>query len=250
MGSGGQLTRHRLGGYANRAVGPVVLLAAVVFGVGTVGSQTVQDPKREVERSKSTIGSDVEAGKAARRARTPVLAEGRRVTYQDVLKDPDNIDLSFEYAKTQIRDGDLLGASTTLERILLVQPNLPRVRVLYALVLFRLDNMEEAERELKSVLKFRMPDSLRAQLRRTLKKVQRRKQRTRFSFLGNFAYQYDSNRNAAPGSGFLDSTSGPQPLTGDNGKQSDSSFQALSRLSVEHDLGFQARHRLLGSATY
>lgn len=52
-----------------------------------------------------------------------------------VLKDPGTLDLACRYAQTQIRKGDLLGASPTLERILLVRPDLPRVRVLYAVVL-------------------------------------------------------------------------------------------------------------------
>ena len=73
---------------------------------------------------------------------------GEDVTFEQVLADPDNIDLNFRYAETQIRKGDVRGASATLERILLIEPDLPRVRLLYAIVQFRLENLAEAEREL------------------------------------------------------------------------------------------------------
>jgi len=45
------------------------------------------------------------------------------------LEDPDNIMLNFRYAQTQIKNNNLLGAAGTLERILLVNPNLSKVRL-------------------------------------------------------------------------------------------------------------------------
>ena len=46
--------------------------------------------------------------------------------------------------RAQIRRGDVRGAGATLERILLMRPDLPRIRLLYAIVLYRLDNLDEA----------------------------------------------------------------------------------------------------------
>ena len=69
------------------------------------------------------------------------LGGGPPVTYQQVLADPDNIDLNIRYALTQIRDGNVRGAGATLERILLIRPDLASVRVLFAIVLFRRKRM-------------------------------------------------------------------------------------------------------------
>ncbi|MGE0737362.1 MAG: tetratricopeptide repeat protein [Alphaproteobacteria bacterium] len=228
-----------------KASGLACLVSGLILGIAAAPI-AAQDIKRDTDVQRTQPGQ-VQRGVEASREQSP-LFQGRDVTYEEVLAKPDDIELNFQYALTLIRKGDLLAASSTLERILLINPNQPRVRVVYAVVLFRLDNLDEAERELNSVLAYKMGDDLRAELDRYLTEVKRRKKQTRFSVLLSLGYQFDSNRNAAPGSGRIETAIGPILLDGVNARQSDHSLQNVIQFSVEHDLGHQARHRVFAWA--
>lgn len=214
------------------------------------GPANAQVTSKESESSRRATQQRIKAGEAAKRAQRQRLLEGKDVSYEDVLKDPDNIELNVRFAQTQIRKGNLLGASATLERILLVNPNLVEVRVLYAIVLFRLDNMQLAESELKKAAALNIPDDLKSEIARYLKEIARRKRRTRFSALVNLGYQFDTNRKSSPSSKQLDTILGRAFLTPGLGREPDTAFQGLARLAVEHDLGFQARHQILAAVSF
>lgn len=123
------------------------------------------------------------------------------VSYADVLKDPDNVDLNFRYAKSQIAQGNVLGAAATLERILLVSPDLPQIRLTYAIVLYRLDSIDEAEVEFKKLQKLKMADSQRAEKDRFLLAIKKRRQKTKYKVTAGFGLKRDSNVNAGPRGG-------------------------------------------------
>ncbi len=245
---GSRLGEDVIRGPKGVAAGLAVTLAlGAACGLGGARAESV---KKDIEAPGLETEERVRAGEASKAARGSKLEEGEDVTYEQVLADPDNVGLNFRYAQTQIREGDLLGASATLERILLIKPGLHRVRVLYAIVLFRLDNLEEAERELAAVAALDVPAELRSEIERYRDEVALRKKRTRFTLLLNLGYQYDTNRKASPTSKELETFFGRLRLSGDNGRQPDHSIQGLARFSVEHDLGFQARHAAFGSLTY
>jgi Flp pilus assembly protein TadD len=71
-----------------------------------------------------------------------------RITYAQILADPDNIELSVKYAQQLINDGEFQKATISLERILLLNPEVDKARLLMALVFFRLGSFSEAESEL------------------------------------------------------------------------------------------------------
>ena len=91
------------------------------------------------------------------------------ITFEDVYAAPDNAVLNLAYANQEISKGDLLSAANALERLLLSQPNLDSVRLLYAKVLFMLDDKAAAAREL-DVLKGRSLSPENAQTMNQLKK--------------------------------------------------------------------------------
>jgi len=70
------------------------------------------------------------------------------ITAQDVYENPDDHDLSLEYAKQQIKRGEMLDAGAALERMLYSHPNWHSARLLYSAVLYRLDDQKAALREL------------------------------------------------------------------------------------------------------
>ncbi len=174
------------------------------------------------------------------------LLEGRDVSYEEVLRRPDDPELNFAYARTQVRQGDILGALATLERMLLLNPNQPRVRLLYAVVLYRLNAPTEAQRELEAVMRYDMPEGLRRDLEYYHSETLRQQQATQFSLYARIGWTYDSNRNAAPISGRLD---GPGYTLVAPGDEDAFGLNALLRFEVEHDLGYHRRHRLVGAAT-
>lgn len=74
--------------------------------------------------------------------------QGGYISSQDVYENPDDHDLSLEYAKQQIKRGEMLDAGAALERMLYAQPNWHSARLLYSAVLYRLDDQKAALREL------------------------------------------------------------------------------------------------------
>jgi len=222
----------------------------VVLGTGMAASalaQTGPDVKRETEQPGRTTETTVRGTETQRESLGPSTSfQGRDVTLEEVLRDPDNADLNYAFALTQIRQGDLLGALSTLERMLLKNGAQPRVRLLYAIVLYRLNATAEAERELDTVLKFNMDDGLRRELEYYRGQIARDKQKTKFTAIVRVGWNWDSNRNASPITRGLTSAGGAvsRPEAIDT-----NSIEGLGRLEVEHDLGFQRRHRLVGSVT-
>ncbi len=73
---------------------------------------------------------------------------GPKISFEQIYANPDNHDLNLNYARQQIAAGDLLSATAALERMLFASPNWDSARLLYALVLFRLDDRQAALREL------------------------------------------------------------------------------------------------------
>jgi len=229
------------------AIRPVVLAVLLVCGLSfrpALAQTTGPDPEREQERR---LEEQRRASEAAAEARSREMPPDEDVTWAEVLADPDNVGLNYRYALTLMREGEFRAAQATLERILMLAPDLPRARILYAIVLYRLDNTDEAEREIVAVMGLPMADDLRARLRRYLDDIARRRQRTRFDLYTSVGVQVDWNRNQGPESAELETLFGRLPAGLGQRRQSDAAFQANGRLGVVHDLPTQQRHRLFAS---
>lgn len=72
----------------------------------------------------------------------------RVITSQDIYENPDDHQLNLNYAKQEIQIGELLNSASALERMLYANPNWHSARLLYAAVLYRLDDPKAALREL------------------------------------------------------------------------------------------------------
>jgi hypothetical protein len=210
-----------------------------------------QDLKRDTEVVQLEELAVKETAKTAKEsARKKFLEKVEKVTFEQILSQPDNIELNFQYAQQQVRENDLLGAASTLERILLINPNLAQVRLFYAVVLYRLDNLSEAERELNTLSALPMPDSLRQELKLYKRQIRLRKKRTRFNLRESLGYQFDSNRNASPSSKHRLFAEIPLDVSGKDTRRPDASFLNITSIDVTHDLGFQAGHDVFASFTY
>lgn len=214
------------------------------FGAAMAQSQPGFD-QREAERQKRALEEQNRAAKASGKR---TFAE--TVSYADVLKDPDNVDLNFKYAKSQIANGNVRGAAGTLERILLVSPDLPQIRLTYAIVLYRLDSIDEAESEFNKLKKLNMAASLRAEIDRFLAAIQQRRQRTKYRVQVSAGVKRDSNVNSAPRGGTILAAGLQFTPVGRAQEQPDFALLGIVTGEVRHDLGRQSRDELFASANY
>ncbi len=219
-----------------------------LFFAPRVLAQDIPARVQEPELNRKGLTTAEQAAEEAEK-RTGMEA-GSDVTYEQVMGHPDDVDLNYRYALSQVRKGNLRSAAATLERILMLNPNRSKIRLIYAVVLFRLDNLDDAERELNTLKSQKMPETLRAELNEYLRQIHQRRRTTHFNALFGAGFDYDDNRNAAPALGqrlFFDT---PITLTSNSTRKSDTAKTMLVSLGVKHDLGFQAGHLLFADYSY
>jgi len=186
---------------------------------------------------------------ASAQDQAPALPAAGDVTYDQVLENPDDLMLSYRFALKQIEDGDLLGASATLDRLTLLAPQEPNIRALRAIVLYRLGNLREAKDEFAQLLKLDIDPQLKSNIERYAEVIDQQSKDTRINLLLSLGYQFDSNRAGGNKVDKVRTVVGQFELSNAAPTADDHSIQALARLSVEHDLPGQDRHMLFGNVT-
>ena len=182
----------------NYAVYPfAVVLAAQVWGGSGAWAQTV-DNNRATDQQQREQESIRKSQEAAGQSKLLDETAGPDVTYQQVLKDPDNVALNAAYARTQIRHGDLLGASKTLERLLLIHPDAADVALLYGVVLFRLDDVSTAKKVLEGIEPATLSASQKVERDGVIAQIDKRAKRVHQTVSVAFGTQFDTDKNAVP----------------------------------------------------
>jgi len=119
--------------------------------------------------------------------------------FQEMLRRPADLDVLFRFATVASQTGDLEGAISALERMLLIDANLPRVRLELGVLYYRLASYEVARTYLEGALKSpNLPPDVRGRAEEFMAQVEKQQQRSRFSgevFLG---LRYQSNANLGP----------------------------------------------------
>ncbi len=101
--------------------------------------------------------------------------------FEAVLATPDDPALNLEYARRAVDAGDLNGAAGALERVLIVDPDRHGARLLYAIVLFRLDDLQGARDQLNQLDPVTLTPLQRAEATRYRARIERARSRSRFS---------------------------------------------------------------------
>lgn len=168
------------------------------------------------------------------------------IPFKQVLSAPEDIQLNIDYARQQIAAGDLKEAGATLERILLLNPTLYDVRVLYGLVLYRLGLYDRARYELELALESgQLPPALAAEATTYLERIRYEQRPTRGALTITTGVDYESNRNQAPSSGQvlfalpLGPTTYWQQQGNANPKVDDFAYIVSVQGRLQHDLGVQ-----------
>src|SRR6266851_4471610 len=95
--------------------------------------------------------------------------------FQETLSKPADLDVLFRFAGLATQVGDLEGAVSALERMLLINPDLPRVRLELGVLYYRLGSYEVARTYLETGLKApALPPEVRSWAEQLMAKMQNR----------------------------------------------------------------------------
>lgn len=120
--------------------------------------------------------------------------------YQQVLKDPTNIELTLRYARLGADLGDYEASVSALERLLMYNPNLPTAEIELGLLYARLKSYAMARVYLEQAAAApNASPEVRARAQDALTKVDRLSSPHQFAGQVELGVQYQSDANQAPG---------------------------------------------------
>jgi hypothetical protein len=174
-------------------------------------------------------------------AERAVLEARKAALFQQMLKNPTNLDVTFAYADVSAKLGDNEGAVSALERMLLFNPNLPRVEAELGALYFRMGSYAIARSYFEKVLAANPPPEVRQRVDAYLGQITQLSATQHFAASISAGVQYQSDANVAPGCGECNSLIGTLVLTPTNQftKAADENFFTTGTARYSYDLGTQ-----------
>lgn len=169
------------------------------------------------------------------------LQSRKEALFQQMLREPANLDVAFAYADASAKLGDNEAAVAALERMLLFNPNLARVQLELGALYFRMGSYEISRTYFEKALAAGPPDDVKSRIETYLAEIDRLGAPQRFSGFLFFGPQHQSNANLAPGSPLVHSPIGDVLLNSQFVKRSDWNFFAAGAAQYAYDLGTQDR---------
>ncbi len=169
------------------------------------------------------------------------LESQKSALFQQMLRNPANLDATFAYADVAARLGDYEAAVSALDRMLLFNPNLPRVQLEIGALYFRMGSYDLARDYFTRAAAANPPPAVRERIDDYLAQIEKATARHHLSgyvFLGG---QYQSDANVAPGSPLILSPIGPVLLNSQFAEQPSGSVFASGSLLYSYDLEDQRR---------
>ena len=165
--------------------------------------------------------------------------------YQEVLKDPGNLDKSFRFTQLAIERGDFEAAISALERMLITNPNLPRVRLELGVLYFRLGSYALAKSYLESAIKGKeVPTKVRERVGVFLAKINDLLSTSKVFGSVSAGLRYQTNANAGPSSSSVLLFGFPAELDDAFTSQKDMNYFGALNLRHIYDLGTQEQTTL------
>src|SRR5208283_3370548 len=200
-----------------------MVVLAVLFMPPTANAQAADEDKAGLEAQKQSL-------------------------FQQMLRNPANLDIAFAYADIAARLGDYEAAVSTLERMLLFNPDLPRVQLELGVLYFRMGSYQIARDYFDKAIGANPPPEVRARVEEYLAQIEKRESRHSLSgyvFLGG---NYQSDANVAPGSPLIQSPIGPVLLNSQFTRQASGSVFGSGSALYSYDLETQNRDTLEATA--
>jgi tetratricopeptide (TPR) repeat protein len=181
------------------------------------------------------------------------LQQRKEALFQQMLHDPSNLDVTFAYADAAAKLGDNEGAVSALERMLLFNPDLPRVDLELGVLYFRMGSFDTARSYFDKAAAANPPEEVKTRIVEYEAQIAKQQSVAQVSGSIVFGAQYQSDANVAPGSAMIIS-----PITGQLlslspqfVKQHDVNLFAAGNLLFSYDLGTQDHDTLeVGANTY
>ncbi len=173
------------------------------------------------------------------------LEAQKEALFQQMFREPANLDATFAYAEASAELGDYEAAVSALERMLLFNPKLPRVQLELGALYFRMGSFDVARSYFDKAAAANPPPEVRARVDEYLAQIEKNESRhhlTGYLFLGG---QYQSDANIA-GSSQLLTPIFPFPvlLNTPFTKQASGSVFASGSAIYSYDLETQSRDTL------
>lgn len=119
---------------------------------------------------------------------------------QQMQQGNENLNNEFDEASQSVQQGEFKKAIKTYEMMLARDPNLHRVRLDYALALFRVGRFQESKQNFNAVLEQNIPDIVRKNVEQVLAQVEKASKEHYFSGMIATGFNFDTNANTAPSS--------------------------------------------------
>ncbi len=121
--------------------------------------------------------------------------QNSNISFDDILRNPNNIELNLQYAKNKAADDNVLSALGALERIILENPERDDVRLYYASLLLRIDDLQAARGEIHILEQRQLSSPQMQELAQLQKQAGLTPKEGTDGFSGQLALgvQYDSN---------------------------------------------------------
>jgi Tfp pilus assembly protein PilF len=167
-----------------------------------------------------------------------VVQQDYDALFQQMYKNPSNLEVSFKFAEQAVKRGDYEAAIGALERMLFFNPNLPRVKLELGVLYFKLGSFELARSYFQEAIKSAdAPDDIRAQVRAYLTEIDRRLARYEFSVFTTAGFRSQTNANLGPSSLMVRALGQDALLNNAFGKQSDWNFFQTLTANYAYKLG-------------
>jgi hypothetical protein len=178
------------------------------------------------------------AAQAADTDHTALEAQRDRL-FQQMLQNPGNLDVTFAYADASAKLGDNEAAISALERMLLFNPNLPRVDLELGALYFRLGSFDVARTYFDKAAAANPPPDVKDRIDQYLALIAQQQSPTRLTGTLFFGAQYQTDANVAPASSTIASPIGPILLNQQFVKMADWDIFLSGSLLYTYDLGNQ-----------
>lgn len=123
----------------------------------------------------------------------------RDALFQAMLKKPDDLDAAFEYAALSAQVGDLEAAISTLERMLIFAPGLPRLQLELGVLYYRLQAFETARGYFEAAISGPdVPPEVRSRVEQYLAGIDQAGDPSRFAGQVRAGIRYQTNANRSP----------------------------------------------------
>jgi hypothetical protein len=134
----------------------------------------------------------------------PAVQARRKTLFAQMLMRPDDLDTAFEYAALSVQVGDLEAAISTLERMLIFAPGLPRLQLELGVLYYRLAAYETARSYFDAAISGPdVPQEVRDKVAQYTTGIDRAGETSRFAGQVRAGVRYQTNANRSPSGAIL-----------------------------------------------